>query len=127
MAWKFTPESDTGITLIEMTGELDLEQILEALHALWHSPLYLQHVRVLCDLTSGTLANIKSSELHTIAGIQVNKRPSLPRSRIAVLTMRGVDVGISRVFEAHLAPDTADLKVFGEEADARSWLAELTD
>jgi hypothetical protein len=114
----------TGVVVVRAEGSLSVEEVRGAILEIWRTPEYQAQLRVLWDLREGAVADFSAADLQEIASFNDEKRPELPRSRVAVLVDREVDYGVMRMLGAFLPGQKVENQVFREEAAAWRWLAE---
>jgi hypothetical protein len=115
-------DESTGIVVVHVEGEPDVEEIKDAMSKIWQTPEYRSNLRVLWDVRTGNAANLSSETLRDIARFQRDKRPELPQSRVAILVAREVDFGLMRMLGAFLPEGPLQENVFRDAETAWQWL-----
>ena len=111
-----------GVVTIAVDGVPDIAEIRDVIIKTWSDPVFQSTARGLWDLRNADLSGISAAELRTVADLEENRRPDLPRSRIALVVSREVDFGMLRMLEAFLPESTLDYHVFRDFDDAWHWL-----
>ena len=106
-------------TIVTVHGVLTVEVAREAL-----TQLYAQDVRplvILWDLSAATL-DAETSDVVELVGFIRKNRGEGGANKVAIVTSREVDFGVSRMYEARGDTLPFEIQVFRESTAAKSWL-----
>ena len=122
---RWTVEEGTPYITVRTEGEFDTDDHRAMVVDILAQPFWRPGRDVLFDHRA---LSFSDSDYTTMAMAVQNHRtfdPQIGNGRAAVLMASPADFGLARIFDA-LAADTvhADLRVFLNEGEARSWLSE---
>jgi hypothetical protein len=114
-------ESNKDLTIFTVAGETSFDEIWAQTRVLYEGvPAKL----VLWDFTSGTVGNISSEEVRSIAhkGGQISNK--IEGGKGAIFVPKDLDYGMARVFKVFCEEEKipVEVEVFRDEAVARKWL-----
>jgi len=114
---------ETGIAIITCSGVLRLEEAQTSAATLWEAPGWAGKAAV-WDFR-GAEFDVSPSDTRRIARFILEHQPKPPPSKMAFVTQRDSDFGMSRMFEVFREhPDTA-FRVFRDYDDAIGWVRSL--
>jgi hypothetical protein len=122
MSCELTIDDSTGVVVVIVTGNPTPDDLRETMTRIWQTREYLENLRVLWDLRSGTIGHLRSSDLRRIAEHESEKRPDLPQSRVAYLVEQQVDFGMARMLNAFLEDEPLEDRIFRDSEAAWAWL-----
>jgi len=116
-------DTDAGVAVHRVEGEIDLDQIRQAWENLMQNPDFDPALNVLWDLSGCSRAVINAQDIKRIrdetAAILEYRQPGY---RVALLATRDLYFGLCRMFEAHASDLPIDVKVFRDRDAAWGWL-----
>ena len=117
MPWRYDLDPETGILILEVSGPLGDEDLLEIAEA----------VVPYADSASGLLADLLQADGKQVSaqGVRVLGRweevfPS--EFRVAILVPSDLGYGMARMFSTHREAKGESVRVFRELDEARRWL-----
>lgn len=112
-------EPETGMAIATCSGALGLSDARDGASALWNAPGWLGQSAV-WDFREATFS-LSTSEIREVAAFITSRQPTKPPARIAFVTTRDVDFGLSRMFEVHRADPRTEFQVFRDYEKALNW------
>lgn len=113
-------EKDSGIAIATCSGALRLADAQQGAEALWRTADWAGRSAV-WDLRAARF-EVSSSDAREIARFILLHQPSPPPSRIAFVTLRDVDFGLSRMFGVFREDPATAFRVFRDYDDALRWV-----
>ncbi|MBW2736195.1 MAG: hypothetical protein JRH20_27735 [Deltaproteobacteria bacterium] len=114
-------EKEILLTIIE--GEMDDEQLIAYYQHFFDEKLYTRFKRELIDGRSCTKMSVTAKGQKRLGALLSQYRVDLTDYRAAMVATTDVVYGMFRMWEMGRGSLGYELKVFREEAEARSWLA----
>lgn len=112
-------EAETGIAIASCCGVLRLHDAQTGASALWRTPTW-NGTAAVWDFRAAEF-DLTPPEVREIARFILEQQPAPPPSKIAFVTQRDVDFGMSRMFEVFRADPNTALRVFRDYDEAISW------
>jgi hypothetical protein len=112
-----------GLITYTVTGDLELDDIRQALESLYENPDFRPGMNALWQIKNGTIA-VTATELPDL--IELLKRLADKRGtgyRVAIVVRRNIDFGLSTVFQMHAYSLPLEIKVFQSLTQAKRWVA----
>jgi hypothetical protein len=116
-------DSTTGARLHKVTGRLQLEELRNALKAVYEGEDFDPGKDVLWDLQDADLTAFSSADIKHISGLVKQHWGKSSSSRAALVVSRDVDFGLARMYEQLLdTGSTGVVRVFRDYEKAIDWL-----
>lgn len=112
-------EPETGVAIATCCGVLRLSDARDGASALWTAPGWLGQSAV-WDFREATFS-LSTADIREVATFITSHQPTTPPARIAFVTTRDVDFGLSRMFEAYRADPRTTFRVFRDYEEALHW------
>jgi hypothetical protein len=112
-----------NLVRIRLLGRLDRDTILGALEACVADPRYASGMGRLWDFTEADLSQLDSDTVREMAQYTLKFPPGIGDVKVALVTARNLDYGLSRMFEMSSRAATP-IRVFRAMDEAVAWLAE---
>jgi hypothetical protein len=112
-------EPDAGIVIATCSGTLGLNDAKEGATAVWQNPEWRGR-SIVWDFRSARL-EFRGPEVREIAEFILDRQPPAPPQKIAIVTARDVDFGLSRMFEVYRQHPSTEVRTFGDYDEAVSW------
>lgn len=122
MGFRIEVHGETADATITVDEPMTRQLLLDSSQALWTDPRWNGR-RVLCDARESRV-ELSAPELRGFAEYVLETQPSPPPEKVAFVVGRGVDFGLSRIFETYRQDEATQHRVFRELEEAASWLAE---
>ena len=119
MGVTFRIDPQEGMIYSLYQGEITLQVLQEASRCLRADPLFRPGLKDLVDARKA-VPRLSADDMFQYA---MWLQQITPIAFIAVLTRSDVGFGVARMFEQMFNDDSAKVRVFRDEAEARSWLA----
>jgi hypothetical protein len=123
MPYSIQIEPETGMAIATCSGVLRLNDAQEAAAALWKTPGWAGRSAV-WDFREAQL-DFSVSDTRELAQFILQHQPATPPSKIAFVTGRDFDFGMSRMFEAFREDPGSAFRVFRDYDEAISWAQSL--
>jgi len=112
-------EPQTGMAIATCSGVLGPNDAKEGAAMLWKTPGWSGRSAV-WDFREAEF-DISVSDITNIAQFIFSNQPATPPLKVAFVTKRDVDFGMSRVFEAHRQDERTAFRVFRDYEEAVVW------
>jgi hypothetical protein len=112
-------EPESGMAIVTCSGVLGINDAKESAAALWKTPGWLGRAAV-WDFRAAQF-DVSSAGVREIAQFILSHQPAPPPERIAWVTSREVDFGLSRMYGAFREDPRTEFRVFREYEEAVSW------
>ena len=112
-------EPESGMAIATWSGVLGLSDARDGASALWNAPGWLGQSAV-WDFREATFS-LSTADIREVAAFITGHQPKTPPARIAFVTTRDVDFGLSRMFEAHRTDPRTEFQVFRDYEKALNW------
>ena len=116
-------EPETGIAIATCSGVLRFSDAREGVAALWNTPGWLGKSAV-WDFREARF-DASLAEIREIAQFVLQHQPATPPLRVAWVTPRDVDFGLSRMFEVFREDSRTEFRVFRNYDEAICWARSL--
>ena len=115
---------ENGITLREMTGNIILEELLEALKTIPDHPDFQKSMLALWDLRNASLSKLSTNNLYKLRDfISINAGRRGSNFKVAYVASRDLEYGISRMLGFVLqANPSCSRRTFRSMAEAIEWV-----
>ena len=110
------------IAHIRMSGALSSEEILGAFDAAVSDDRYRDGMGRLWDLREADLSSLDAQIIVSMAQYSLKYPPGVNDAKVAFVTARDLEFGLSRMFELSSKANTP-IRVFREMREAEEWLA----
>ena len=119
MPFRIQIDVDGRIVLVELTGELSADELIEGNRALATHPDFRSDLDQIVDMST---ANGIRIDRHTVR--QLTDQPPLfsPRSRRAFVVKTDFGYGMARMFQMQRGEGAGEIQVFRDLGEARAWL-----
>lgn len=121
MPIEITIDNDKQLTIFSVVGEISFAEIVIAVKQVWKD----QRTRkFLWDFRNGTMGNVSSNELNSVAERIKFQSEQNPGGKSALVSGKSVDFGLSRMFEAlvEIKRVPHEIKSFTSYMEAMEWL-----
>ena len=112
-------EPETGMAIAACSGVLKLSDALEGVATLWKTPGWLGRSAA-WDFREAQF-DLSPSDIKAIAEFISQNQPATPPLRVAFVTGRDVDFGMSRMFQVFREDPRTTFRVFRDYDEAVSW------
>ena len=112
-------EPGSGVVVGTCTGALSVTDARRGAVTFWSNPEWTGRP-VVWDFRSAQL-DVHPPEIRDVAQFILDNQPSTPPPRVAFVTSRDVDFGLSRVFEVYREHPATIFKVFRDFDEAMEW------
>jgi hypothetical protein len=113
-----------GLITYTVTGELDLEELRDALEAVYEDPDFRPGMHALWQIKEGTI-EVTATELPALISLLEERTEKRGSGYKAAIVVRGnLDFGLSTVFQMHAYTLPFEVKVFQSLTQARRWILE---
>ena len=112
-------EPETGMAIATCSGVLQLNDAREGVTALWKTPDWLGR-SVVWDFREAEF-DASPSDIREIAEFVLRNQPEIPPLRVAWVTPREVDFGMSRMFDVFRQDQRTEFRVFRNYDEAIFW------
>jgi hypothetical protein len=116
-------DAEVNAVSIRLTGPLDKENILGALEACVSDTRYRSGIGRRRDFLEADLSSLDSETVRDMAQYSLKFPPGVRDVKVAFLTNRPLEYGLSRMFEMSSNAETP-IRVFREMESALSWMAD---
>jgi len=115
---------EAGLITYQVTGELDLEEIKEALEGIYAHAEFRPGMHALWIIKKGTI-NVTATQLPALLALLEELSDKRGGGYKAAIVVRGnLDFGLSTIFQMHSYNLPFDVKVFQSLTQAREWILE---
>jgi hypothetical protein len=116
--------ADTGLITYTVTGELNLDELREALEGVCTHPAFQPGMHALWQIKEGTIG-VTTTELPSLIEL-LEKRSDKRGSgyRVAIVVRGNLDFGLSTIFQMHAYSLPFEVKVFQSLTQAKRWIIE---
>jgi hypothetical protein len=116
-------DATTRLRTHRVTGSPTLEDILEALQAIYALPDYRADANVLWDLREAELEGFSKGAVHYLANFVGKNWVKQETTRAALVVARDVDYGLARMYEQLLqTQNVGQVMIFRDVDEAMDWL-----
>lgn len=119
MPFHYTIDVARSLIVVELTGALTGEELLQMQSQLIAESAFDPAMRQICDIRNGDVSGVTSDAVKLIASRSTD---GLVRGRRAIVASPGLCYGLSRMFAAYAGGDEDMTAVFSDIAEARRWL-----
>jgi hypothetical protein len=114
---------DKDITIVNVSGELLFEQIVQVLEDFYKSDFTL---KLLWDLSHADLSALTNSHIEKIISYAKSKSHLREGGKTAIVALKDIDYGVSRMYEilSELKEHPVSHSVFRNRDEALKWLKE---
>ena len=117
-------DEERNIAYIKIAGSLNREIILEAFDAVVSDSRYKKGMSRLWDFRDADLSSLDSSTIAAMAQYPMKFPPGISNVKVAFVASRGLEFGLSRMFQALSGDRSSAISVFYTMEDAETWLSE---
>ncbi len=122
MSYTYTVQNDLNLVLIQLQGDINYLQEVEAFSAVFMDDRIRKDVRILIDRTQAPIKT-NPEKVNQFIEVVANSLPEVGRPKIALVVADEVDYGMTRVLELQAGTnDSHDIRVFFELDHALNWL-----
>lgn len=122
MGYAYTVHRDLNLALIQLEGELNYLQEVEAVSAVFMDDRIKKDVRILIDRTRAPIQS-NPEKVNQFIEVAANSFPEIGRPKVALVVADEVDYGMTRMLELQNdSLDSHDIRVFFELDHALNWL-----
>lgn len=119
----FTYRIDPGARTLFLAGEGDITQAerLATMRAWMSDPAFRPGLDTLCDFSAAT-STPSLPELIEIVDFIKQRAASIGRTKLAIVAAKPSTFGVARQFDALVAPDPIEVRIFTDREAALAWL-----
>lgn len=118
LSMSLDPES--GIVIGRCEGPMGVREGKEGVAKFWANPEYCGKP-VLWDFRNARLV-VRAAEVRALAQFVMEGQPSMPPPKVAIVTSRDVDFGLSRMYEVLREHPETEVRVFRDYEEAYAWV-----
>ena len=119
MPFNYSIDADRSLVVVELTGSLTGDELLQLQGELLANPAFDPAMRQICDIRSGDVSGVSTDAVKLIASRSIE---GMVRGRRAIVASPGLCYGLSRMFSAYADADEDTTEVFSEMAEAWRWI-----
>ncbi len=119
---KFEVFRKSHYVLVDFKGNINVEDIIDALNegiAATHPEVSMPAI---WDLTNSDLSDFDPQVLHQIANVVVSVKENLPIDYVALVSEKKLNIGLMKFFKAVYTKDI--IKIFDTHQEAEDWILE---
>ena len=118
-------DEDSGVYRIVFHGNIEIDEIVMALHGAWAHPKY--QAKLLWDFRKATLATLQRREMDRLVAAATQHQASRSTiAKAAILVAHDVDYGVARMLEALSEELPLTISVFRDFDASVHWLGLLS-
>ena len=111
-------EPESGMAIATCTGVLGIKEAKEGAAMLWQTPGWRGQAAVWGFRQAQF--DVSTSDIREVAQYTLSHQPTMPPGRVAWVTRREVDFGLSRMYEVFRQDSRTEFRVFREYEEALS-------
>jgi hypothetical protein len=115
---------EAGLATHTITGELSLEDVMQAMVKLFTNPDFRPDMAILVDISQGSAETLSQEDIDEFVNLTRAMGEKRGTGRSAILAAQDLDYGIGRIIQALLDDTTRDLRVFRDRDVCLQWLLE---
>jgi hypothetical protein len=120
-------DEEAGLATHTITGELSLEEVMQAMVTLFTSPKFRPDMAILVDISCGSAKTLSQEDIDEFVNLTRAMGEKRGSGRSAILAAKDLDYGIGRIIQALLDDTPRALRVFRDRDVAIHWLLEKSD
>jgi L-ribulose-5-phosphate 3-epimerase UlaE len=113
-----------NIAYIKMTGQVSSVEVLSAFDTAVSAENYTMGMRRLWDFREVDLSAINSETIRQMAKYSLSFPPGINDVKVAFVTAKTLEYGLSRMFEMFSADAKSMVRVFKTMKEAENWMME---